>query len=67
MAVARVTRLTASSTTSWQDAVQEGINRASKTLRGLTGLEVVSQKAKIVDGKISEYRVTMDVTFVLEG
>ena len=67
MAVARVTRLTASSTTGWQDAVQEGINRASKTLRGVTGLEVVSQKAKIVDGKISEYRVTMDVTFVLEG
>ncbi|MEK6765455.1 MAG: dodecin family protein [Planctomycetota bacterium] len=67
MAVARVTRLTASSPTSWQNAVQEGINRASKTLRGLTGLEVVSQKAKIVNGKISEYRVTMDVTFVLEG
>lgn len=67
MAVARVTRLTASSPTSWQNAVQEGINRASKTLRGLTGLEVVSQKAKIVNGKITEYRVTMDVTFVLEG
>ncbi|MFQ5686685.1 MAG: dodecin family protein [Candidatus Scalindua sp.] len=66
MAVARVTRLTASSSTSWQDAVQEAIDRASKTLRGLTGLEVVSQKAKIVDGKITEYRVTIDVTFVLE-
>lgn len=66
MAVARVTRLTASSPTSWQDAVQEAIGRASKTLRGLTGLEVVSQKAKIVDGKITEYRVTIDVTFVLE-
>ncbi len=67
MAVARVTRLTASSSTSWQDAVQEAIGRANKTLRGLTGLEVVSQKAKIVDGKITEYRVTIDVTFVLEG
>ncbi len=67
MAVARVTRLTASSPTSWQAAVQEAIDRASKTLRGLTGLEVVSQKAKIVDGKIAEYRVTIDVTFVLEG
>ncbi len=67
MAVARVTRLTASSPTSWQDAVQEAIDRASKTLRGLTGLEVVSQKAKIVDEKITEYRVTIDVTFVLEG
>jgi len=67
MAVARVTRLTASSPTSWQDAVQEAIGRANKTLRGLTGLEVVSQKAKIIDGKITEYRVTIDVTFVLEG
>ncbi len=67
MAVARVTRLTASSPTSWQDAVQDAIDRANKTLRGLTGLEVVSQKAKIVDGKIAEYRVTIDVTFVLEG
>ncbi len=66
MAVARVTRLTASSPTSWQAAVQEAIDRASKTLRGLTGLEVVSQKAKIVDGKIAEYRATIDVTFVLE-
>jgi flavin-binding protein dodecin len=67
MAVARVTRLTASSPTSWQDAVQEAIDRANKTLRGLTGLEVVSQKAKIVDGGITEYRVTIDVTFILEG
>lgn len=67
MAVARVTRLTASSQTGWQDAVQEAINRANKTLRGLTGLEIVSQKAKIVDGKISEYRVTIDVTFILES
>ncbi|MBS1259298.1 MAG: Dodecin [Candidatus Scalindua arabica] len=67
MAVARVTRLTAASPTSWQDAVQEAIGRANKTLRGLTGLEVVSQKAKIIDGEIAEYRVTIDVTFVLEG
>jgi flavin-binding protein dodecin len=67
MAVARVTRITSSSPTSWQDAVQEGLKRASKTLRGITGLEVVSQKAKIIDGKISEYRVTVDITFILEG
>ncbi len=66
MAVARVTRITASSTTSWQDAVQEGLKRANKTLRGITGLEIVSQKAKIVEGKITEYRVTVDMTFILE-
>lgn len=67
MAVARVTRVTASSSTGWQDAVQEGLKRANRTLRGITGLEVISQKAKIVEGKITEYRVTIDITFILEG
>jgi flavin-binding protein dodecin len=67
MAVARVSKITASSTKSFQDAVNTGLARAAKTLRGITGLEVVSQKAKVVKGKIAEYRVTMEVTFVLEG
>ncbi|MEW6202953.1 MAG: dodecin family protein [bacterium] len=66
MAVARVTEVTASSTKSWQDAVNEAMGRASKTLRGITGLEVISQKAKIVDNKIAEYRVTVKITFILE-
>ena len=66
MAVARVTKLTASSSKGFDDAVERGIKRAAKTLRGLTGLHVVEQKAKIDKGKITEYRVTMEVTFVLE-
>lgn len=66
MAVARVTRVTASSRESFQDAVLKGLVRANKTLRGITGLEIVSQKAKIENGKIGEYRVTMDITFILE-
>ena len=66
MAVARVTKLTAASSKSWQDAVDQGLKRANKTLRGLTGLEVVSQKAHIEKGKITEYRVTMEITFILE-
>ena len=66
MAVARVTKLTAASPKSWQDAVDQGLRRANKTLRGLTGLEVVSQKAHIEKGKITEYRVTMEITFILE-
>ena len=66
MAVARVTKLTAASSRSWQDAVQQGLKRANKTLRGLTGLHVVEQKAHIEKGKITEYRVTMEVTFILE-
>lgn len=66
MAVARVTRVTASSPENFQDAVSKGLVRANKTLRGISGLEIVSQKAKIDKGKIIEYRVTMDITFILE-
>ncbi|MFQ5751826.1 MAG: dodecin family protein [bacterium] len=66
MAVARVTEITASSMSGFQDAFEEGINRASSTLRNITGAEIVSHKAKIENGKISEYRVTLKVTFILE-
>lgn len=66
MAVARVTKITASSYEGFQDAVQAGLARAAKTLHGITGLEVLSQKAKIEDGRIAEYRVTLEVTFILD-
>jgi flavin-binding protein dodecin len=66
MAVARVTKITASSTKGFDDAVEQGLKRASKTVRGITGLHVVEQKAAVKNGKIAEYRVTMEVTFVLE-
>ncbi len=66
MTVARVSKITAGSTKSFQAAVEEGAKRATKSLRGVTGLHVVEQKAKIEKGKIVEYRVSMEVTFVLE-
>ena len=66
MAVARVTKITASSPTGFQNAIEDGLTRASNSLRGITGLEVLSQKAKVEDGKIVEYRATMEVTFILE-
>lgn len=66
MAVARVTEITASSTKGFQQAVEEGLKRAAKTLRGITGLEIVNNKAKVENGKIVEYRVTLKITFVLE-
>jgi flavin-binding protein dodecin len=66
MAVARVTEITASSPEGFDAAVREGMVRATKTLRGITGLEVSSLKAKVDNGKITEFRVTMRVTFVLE-
>ncbi len=66
MTVARVSKITASSTTSFQDAVEEGLRRAAHTLRGITGLEVLAQKAKVENGAIKEYRATIEVTFILE-
>jgi dodecin len=67
MAVASVSKITAASPTSFDAAVQEGLARANKTLRGITGLHVVEQKASVRNGKIDEFRVTMEVTFILEG
>ena len=48
------------------NAIQQAVTRAARTLRGMTGLKVKEQKAKIVDGQISEYRVSMAITFVLD-
>ncbi len=66
MAVARVTKIIGSSPRSWQDAVNGALKRANKTLRNLTGLHVLEQKARIEKGKITEYRATVEVTFILE-
>ena len=66
MAVARVTKITASSPKGWQDAVEQGLKRAARTVRGITGLHVIEQKAHVEKGKITEYRVTMEITFILE-
>lgn len=66
MAVARVTKIIGSSPKSWQDAVDEALKRANKTLRNVTGLHVLEQKAHIEKGKITEYRATVDVAFILE-
>ncbi len=66
MAIARVTEIVASSEIGFEDAVQQGIERGARTLRGMTGLRVLDQKAKIEDGKITEYRVQMAITFVLD-
>ena len=67
MAVASVSKITAASPISFEAAVQEGLSRANQTLRGITGLHVVEDKASVHNGKIAEYRVTMEVTFILEG
>lgn len=66
MSVAKVTEIIASSSKSFDDAVESGIERASKTLKGITGAWVSDQKVTVKDGKVDEYRVVMRVTFVLD-
>jgi len=66
MAVARVTEITSSSSTSFEEAINTGIDRANKTLQNVKGAWIKEQKVIIDNGKIAEYRVTMKVTFVLK-
>ena len=66
MSVARVTEITASSRKSFEDAIENGIKRTNETLDNIEGAWVQDMKVKCKDGKISEYRVNMKVTFVLK-
>ena len=66
MAIARVSEIVASSPESIEGAVQEGLKRATKTLRGITGFEITRVQGKLEKGKLKEYRVHMNLTFVLE-
>ena len=66
MAVARVSEIIASSPEGFREAVEEGVERASQTLRNLTGLEVVRKTVKVEKGLIKEYRVVMKVVFLLD-
>ena len=65
MSVARVTEIISSSKKSFEDAIQKGIGRAAKTLKNVEGAWVKEQKVIIKNGKISEYRVDLKVTFIL--
>ncbi len=64
--VARVTEIIASSPQGFDDAVKVGFARAIKTLRGITGMRVVESRVAVENSKIIEYRVRLEVIFVLE-
>ncbi|MBI2481234.1 MAG: dodecin domain-containing protein [Planctomycetia bacterium] len=66
MAVVKVVELVGTSNKSWQDAANQAIEEASQSLRHISGVDVVNQTAKVQDGKISEYRTTLHVAFVVE-
>jgi flavin-binding protein dodecin len=66
MSVAKVSELSVTSTRSFEDAIQQGVARASKTLRNVRGAWIKEQHVRCENGKITEYQVNMMVTFVLD-
>lgn len=67
MAVAKVIEIIAGSKVSFEDAIRLGIARASETVNGVASAWVKEQSVVVDDGKITEFRVTMKVTFMLKG
>ena len=66
MSIAKVTEITSNSNKSFEDAIEDGIKRANKSLKNVTGAWIADQKVTVEDGKISGYQVRMKITFVLE-
>lgn len=66
MAVAKIIEITASSNTSFQDAIDQGIAQAAKSIDGIQGAWVQDQKVVVADGKVTEYRVNLKLTFLLK-
>lgn len=64
--VARVSEIIAGSPVSFEDAIRAGFERASRTLRGITGLRILEMRVAVENDKIKEFRVRMEVIFVLE-
>jgi dodecin len=66
MSVAKVSEISATSTKSFEDAIQQGLARAGKTLRNMKSAWIKEQQVRLEKGKITEYQVNMAVTFVLD-
>jgi dodecin len=64
--VARVTEIIGASPKGFEDAINDAFKRATKTLRGITGMRVIGQRVAVKGNKITEYRVRMEVIFLLE-
>lgn len=65
--VARITEIIAASPKSFEDAISVGFKRATKTLRGITGMKIIEQRIAVENNKLIEYRVRIEVIFVLES
>ena len=67
MSVAKVIEVSASSTTSFEDAINQGLNRACDSIDNVRGAWIKEQKVSVENGRITTFRVNMQVTFVLAG
>lgn len=65
-AVAKVIEIISTSSTSFDDAVTQGIAKASETISGIAGAWVQDQSVEIANGKVTAYKVTLKLTFVLK-
>ena len=66
MSIARVTEISSTSEKSFENAIEEGVLRAAKTLRGIKGAWVKEQQVKVDKDKIVAYKVVLKITFILE-
>jgi dodecin len=66
MSVARITEISSTSTKSFEDAIQQGVARATKTLRNVRTAWIKDQRVEITGDRISEYQVNLMITFVLD-
>ena len=66
MSVARITEISSTSSESFEDAIRQGIARATKTLRQVTSAWIKEQRVEVTDGRITAYQVNLLVTFILE-
>ncbi len=66
MAIASVSTITSASPNSWQEATELGFARARQTLRNITGIKIMKEKARVEDGEIVEFLVTLQIIFLLD-
>ena len=66
MSVARITEISSSSKESFEDAIKQGVARASETVHGIRSAWVKEQEVQIENGTISQYKVIIKITFVLD-
>ena len=66
MSIAKITEISATSTTSFEDAIRTGLERANKTLRNVRSAWIKEQQVRLHDGRLAEFQVNMMITFVVD-